>query len=36
MSRLLAVIAGALFGAGLVIAGMTQPSRIVAFLDPRS
>ncbi|HEX8109775.1 MAG TPA: DUF6691 family protein [Kofleriaceae bacterium] len=29
-----AVIAGMLFGAGLVISGMTQPARIVAFLDP--
>jgi hypothetical protein len=31
-----AVLAGALFGAGLVIAGMTEPARIVHFLDPVS
>ena len=36
MSRLLAAVAGAVFGIGLVIAGMTQPSRVIAFLDPRS
>jgi len=29
-----AALAGALFGAGLMIAGMTQPARIVHFLDP--
>ena len=29
-----AALAGALFGAGLVISGMTQPARIVHFLDP--
>jgi uncharacterized membrane protein YedE/YeeE len=29
-----ASLAGALFGAGLVISGMTQPARIVGFLDP--
>jgi uncharacterized membrane protein YedE/YeeE len=29
-------LAGALFGAGLVISGMTQPARIVHFLDPLS
>lgn len=29
-----AAIAGALFGAGLVISGMTQPMRIAHFLDP--
>lgn len=29
-----AALAGALFGAGLVISGMTQPARIVGFLDP--
>jgi uncharacterized membrane protein YedE/YeeE len=27
-------LAGALFGAGLLISGMTQPARIVGFLDP--
>jgi uncharacterized membrane protein YedE/YeeE len=31
-----AALAGALFGAGLVISGMTQPARIVHFLDPLS
>jgi uncharacterized membrane protein YedE/YeeE len=30
----IAALAGALFGAGLVISGMTQPARIVRFLDP--
>jgi uncharacterized membrane protein YedE/YeeE len=30
----IAVLAGVLFGAGLVISGMTQPERIVRFLDP--
>lgn len=29
-----AALAGALFGAGLVISGMTQPARVVHFLDP--
>lgn len=29
-----AALAGALFGAGLVISGMTQPARIAHFLDP--
>lgn len=29
-----AALAGALFGAGLVISGMTQPARILGFLDP--
>lgn len=29
-----AALAGALFGAGLLIAGMTQPARIAHFLDP--
>lgn len=29
-------LAGALFGAGLVVAGMTQPAHIVGFLDPIS
>ncbi len=33
-SLALAVIAGGLFGAGLVVSGMTQPARIIAFLDP--
>ncbi|HEU0029199.1 MAG TPA: DUF6691 family protein [Kofleriaceae bacterium] len=30
----LAAFVGALFGAGLVISGMTQPAKVVAFLDP--
>lgn len=30
---LLAGLAGALFGAGLLISGMTQPARVIAFLD---
>jgi uncharacterized membrane protein YedE/YeeE len=29
-----AVLAGGLFGAGLVLSGMTNPARITAFLDP--
>lgn len=29
-----AALAGALFGGGLVISGMTQPARIAHFLDP--
>jgi len=29
-----AALSGALFGAGLVVSGMTQPARIVGFLDP--
>src|SRR4029078_4783435 len=28
-----ALAAGAIFGAGLVVSGMTRPSRILAFLD---
>jgi uncharacterized membrane protein YedE/YeeE len=28
-----ALLAGALFGVGLVIAGMTQPAKVVGFLD---
>jgi uncharacterized membrane protein YedE/YeeE len=35
MARLLvSVAAGFLFGVGLVLSGMTQPSRVLAFLDP--
>ena len=30
----IAALAGAVFGVGLVISGMTQPARIVGFLDP--
>lgn len=30
----IAALAGGMFGAGLVISGMTQPARIVGFLDP--
>lgn len=29
----LALLAGGLFGAGLVLGGMTQPAKVVAFLD---
>lgn len=28
-----AVVTGALFGAGLVVAGMTQPAKVIGFLD---
>jgi uncharacterized membrane protein YedE/YeeE len=34
MSRVTAILAGLVFGMGLVLSGMTQPSRVVAFLDP--
>lgn len=34
MSLVLAAITGALFGAGLIVSGMTDPARIVGFLDP--
>jgi uncharacterized protein len=30
---LLAFLSGALFGAGLLISGMTRPSKVLAFLD---
>lgn len=33
MSRLSAMLAGLLFGAGLTVAGMTHPRRILSFLD---
>ncbi len=34
MTRMLsALVGGAIFGAGLVIGGMTQPSKVVGFLD---
>ncbi len=33
MSLLVAALAGLLFGAGLLVSGMTQPARVVAFLD---
>ncbi|HEX7843653.1 MAG TPA: DUF6691 family protein [Kofleriaceae bacterium] len=33
-SIVLALLAGALFGAGLVVSGMTQPARVLGFLDP--
>ena len=33
MSILLAAVTGALFGAGLLISGMTQPARVIGFLD---
>lgn len=32
-SYLMALISGALFSVGLTIGGMTQPSKIIAFLD---
>lgn len=31
--NLIAGIAGLLFGAGLILSGMTQPEKVVAFLD---
>jgi len=33
MALLLPALVGALFGAGLVISGMTQPGKVIAFLD---
>jgi uncharacterized protein len=33
MSLVLAGLAGAMFGVGLVIAGMTDPARVIGFLD---
>lgn len=33
MSIVLAAAAGALFGAGLLISGMTQPAKVIGFLD---
>lgn len=30
----MAMAAGAMFGVGLVLSGMTQPARVLAFLDP--
>jgi uncharacterized protein len=34
VSLAVAAIAGVLFGAGLLVSGMTQPARVIAFLDP--
>lgn len=33
VSNLFAALAGGLFGAGLLISGMTQPARVIGFLD---
>lgn len=33
MSVVLAALAGAGFGAGLLVSGMTQPAKVIAFLD---
>lgn len=33
MSILLAAVTGALFGVGLLVSGMTQPARVIGFLD---
>jgi uncharacterized membrane protein YedE/YeeE len=33
MPTLLAALAGVLFGAGLLVSGMTQPAKVVGFLD---
>ncbi len=33
MSLVLAAATGALFGAGLIVSGMTQPARVIGFLD---
>lgn len=34
MSLVMAAVIGALFGGGLIISGMTDPARVVGFLDP--
>lgn len=34
MSRLVAGLAGLLFGLGLILGGMTQPGVVLGFLDP--
>ena len=33
MTQIIALVLGALFGAGLYLAGMTNPSKIINFLD---
>ncbi|MBV8666338.1 MAG: YeeE/YedE family protein [Burkholderiaceae bacterium] len=33
MQALMALVAGLLFGIGLIVSGMTNPSKILAFLD---
>jgi len=33
ISIVLAVVAGGLFGAGLLVSGMTQPAKVIGFLD---
>ena len=33
MTQIIALVLGALFGGGLYLAGMTNPSKIVNFLD---
>lgn len=33
MSSLVALVSGLLFAAGLALGGMTQPSKVIAFLD---
>jgi uncharacterized membrane protein YedE/YeeE len=33
MTRLLALIVGLVFGAGLAVSGMTSPARVIGFLD---
>lgn len=34
MSIVLASISGALFGAGLLVSGMTDPAKVIGFLNP--
>jgi uncharacterized membrane protein YedE/YeeE len=34
LSLVLAGVVGALFGAGLLVSGMTQPAKVIGFLDP--
>lgn len=33
MNLVIALLAGALFGAGLLVSGMSQPAKVIAFLD---
>jgi uncharacterized membrane protein YedE/YeeE len=33
MQRLISIVAGLLFGAGMIISGMSDPKNVIAFLD---
>ncbi len=34
MALVMATVAGVVFGIGLLVAGMTRPSKVIGFLDP--